>query len=147
MKKYLLLLPVILVAVSTTAFAGPSKDVNPRAEVEFKKHFANSENVKWSKEEGGFLKATFTWANHLTLAYFDPNGDLVGSIRGISYNQLPLIVLRNVEKSYSNAIILEINEINNDEGTQYKLTIEEANKKYTVRLNSFGETIKKEKIK
>jgi|SRR5688572_27429688 hypothetical protein len=147
MKKFLLLLPVFLVVTIVTAFARSTTNVNPRAEQEFKKYFANVENVKWSKEEGGYLQASFTWANHRTLAYFNSNGELVGSIRGISFSQLPLVVLRSVERSYKEAIILETSEITNDEGTQYKLIIEDDKKKYAIRLNSFGDVLKKEKVK
>jgi len=81
------------------------------------------------------------------LAYFNSNGEFVGSIRGISFSQLPLIVGRSIDKSFKNAIILEISEITNDEGTQYKLMIEDEQKKYAVRLNSFGDVLKKEKVK
>jgi len=147
MKKFLLLLPLLLVAAIVTTFARSSNIDNPRAEQEFKKYFANVENVKWTREEGGYLQASFTWANHRTLAYFDSNGELVGSIRGISVSQLPLIVVRNLEKSYKDAIMLEISEITNDEGTQYKLIIEDDKKKYAIRLNSFGDIVKKEKVK
>lgn len=147
MKKILLLLPLLLVVTIVTTFARSAMHDNPRAEQEFKKYFANVENVVWSKEEGGYLQASFTWANHRTLAYFNSNGELVGSIRGISASQLPLIVVRSVEKSYKKGIILETSEITNDEGTQYKLIIEDENIKYAVRLNSFGDVLKKEKVK
>ena len=147
MKKCLLLLPLFLVIIIETSFARSAMNDNPRAEQEFKKYFANVENVKWSKEEGGYLQASFTWANHRTLAFFNSNGELVGSIRGISFSQLPLIVERAVERSYKKALVLEISEITNDEGTQYKLIIEDENKKYVVRLNSFGDVLKKEKVK
>ena len=147
MKKFLLLLPVLFVVTSATTFARFTVEADPRAEQEFKKYFANVENVKWSKEEGGYLQASFTWANHRTLAFFNSNGELVGSIRGMSFSQLPLIVGRSIDKSFKNGIILEISEITNDEGTQYKLMIEDQQKKYAVRLNSFGEVLKKEKVK
>lgn len=147
MKKIFLLLPLLLVVTIVTTYARSAMNGNPRAEQEFKKYFANVENVKWSKEEGGYLQASFTWDNHRTLAFFNSSGELVGSIRGISVNQLPLIVARNVERNYNKAIILEISEITNDEGTQYKLTIEDEKNKYCLRLNSFGDILKKEKVK
>jgi len=147
MKKFLLLLPILLVVAMVTSFARSSMNDNPRAEQEFNKYFANVENVKWSKEEGGYLQAAFTWANHRTLAYFNANGEFVGSIRGITISQLPLIVVRTLDKNYNKAIILEISEITNEEGTQYRLIIEDERKKYLLRLNSFGDVVKKEKVK
>ena len=69
MKKFFLLLPLLLAVISVTSFARNTPDADPRAEKAFNKYFAGAANVKWS-EEAGFIKVTFTWAEHRTSCLF-----------------------------------------------------------------------------
>ncbi len=147
MKKFFLLLPLLLVVTALTAFARSTTNNDPRAEQAFNKHFAGASNVKWTKEEGGYLSASFTWADHRTIAYFNSDAELVGCIRGINFNQLPLTVMRSVDSQFINSIILEIREISNDEGVIYAIIAEHKNKTYKIRLNSGGDLLEKERIK
>ena len=147
MKKSFLLLPIILALISLTSFGRTALPVNPLAEETFNKYFAGAANVKWSEEEEGYLKVTFTWAEHRTVAYFKLNGELAGSIRNIFYNQLPLAVMRSLQQSFNNPVVLEIREIANDEGIYYGLTVEDGKKKFKIRVNSLGDILEKTKIK
>lgn len=146
MKKSFLLLPVLLAVISLTAFARITPNTDPRAEKAFNNYFAGAANVKWSKEEG-FLKVSFTWADHQTVAYFNSNGELAGSIRGLFYNQLPLSVMKSVEDHFNNPIPLEIREISNEEGVHYTVLVEDNNKKFKVRISSTGDILEKERVK
>ena len=145
MKKIILLLPLLLVMASLTAFSRLKNNVDPRTEQVFKNEFAGAANVTWAKT-GNFLKATFTWADHQAVAYF-ADAELVGCIRGLFFNQLPLTVMRSVEKNFKNAIILQSMEITNADGISYKLVVEYKDKKHEIRLNSFGDILAKQKIK
>jgi len=146
MKKFFLLLPIFLALISLTSFGRAALPVNPLAEETFNKYFAGAANVKWS-EEAGFLKVTFTWAEHRTVAYFNLNGELAGSIRNLFYNQLPLAVVRSLQQSFNNPVVLEIREIANDEGIYYGLTMEDGKKRFKIRINSLGDILEKTKIK
>jgi hypothetical protein len=146
MKKFFLLLPLLLAVLSVTSFARNTPDGDPRAEKAFNKYFAGAANAEWS-EEAGFIKVTFTWAEHRTIAYFNLNGELAGSIRNLFFNQLPLSVTRSVQQNFQNPIVVEIKEISNEEGIYYALTVEENNKKFKVRANSIGEILEKTKVK
>ena len=146
MKKFFLLLPLLLAVISVTSFARNTPDVDPRAEKAFNKYFAGAANVK-SSEEAGFIKVTFTWAEHRTIAYFNLNGELAGSIRNLFFNQLPLSVTRSVQQNFKDPIVVEIKEISNEEGIYYALTVEDNNKKFKVRANSIGEFLEKTKVK
>ena len=146
MKKFVLLLPLFLAVISVTSFARNTPDADPRAEKAFNRYFAGAANVKWS-EEAGFIKVTFTWAEHRTVAYFNLNGELAGSIRNLFFNQLPLSVMRSVQQNFKNPIVVEIREISNEEGIYYALTVEEDNKKFKVRVNGIGEILERTKVK
>ena len=146
MKKTLIL--TMMLAVSgISIFASPGPEKNPQAELAFKKQFAGASHVKWSTAEDGYLQATFVWADHRTIAYFTPNAEFAGSIRNLFLNQLPLTIMRSIEKRFGGESVIEIREITNDEGTHYSITVDQKNKRYKVKLNSAGEILQKEKIK
>ena len=147
MKKFFLLLPLLMAVTVLTSFSRSTTNNDPRAEEAFKKEFAGASNVKWYKEEGGYVSVSFTWADNRTIAYFNSDGQLAGCIRGLNFNQLPLTVMRSIDLQFNNSIILEIREITNNDGINYTISLEYKNKKYKTRLNSAGELLEKEKIK
>lgn len=146
MKKIFLLSPLLLAFASLTAFSRLTNNVDPRAEQTFKNEFAGATHVVWAKK-GSFLMATFTWGDHQTVAYFNANAELLGCIRGLFFNQLPLTVMRSVEKNFKDAIILQAMEITNGEGVRYKVIVEYKDKKHEIRLNSLGDIIANQKLK
>ena len=91
--------------------------------------------------------ASFTWGDRQTVAYFNADAELVGCIRELFFNQLPLTVMRTVEKNFKGAIILQTMEITNDDGVSYKLVVEYKNNKHEIRLNSFGDIVSNKKLK
>lgn len=146
MKKFFLALSVSL-AVVLTAAAHPGTSENPRAEQAFKKMFAGASHVSWSEVKEGFLKVSFVWGDHRTIAFFDKNAHFVGSIRGLFFKELPLSVAKSVTDHFNNPVVIEVNEIFNEDGINYALVIESKNKKYNVRLSSLGHVLNKERIK
>ncbi len=147
MKKSLLLLSFMLLGITTITFARTLNINDPRAEQEFEKQFAGASDVRWTKETGGYLSVSFTWAGHRTVAYFNSDGHLEGSIRGLYFNQLPLAVMRSFNNDFQHSVILEIREISNADGVRYIILFEQNNKKYKTRYNNFGDLLEKEKIK
>ncbi len=55
--------------------------------------FAGASHVKWSEIKEGFLKVSFVWGGHRAVAFFDTDAQLIGTIRGLFFNQLPLSVI------------------------------------------------------
>lgn len=146
MKQFFLVITLSLAVVFTTA-AHPAPAEEPSVEKVFRQLFAGASNVSWSKEEGSLLKASFLWGDHHTIAYFDSNGNLLGSIRGLFFAQLPLSVIRSVNSKFGDHIVIEVREISNETGVSYTLMTEYKDKKYKLRLDSLGGVIEKEKIK
>ncbi|MGZ5218903.1 MAG: hypothetical protein ACXWWD_09355 [Chitinophagaceae bacterium] len=146
MKKFFLALSLSLAVVLTTA-AHPATGENPRAEQAFKKMFAGASHVNWSETNEDLLKVSFVWGDHRTIAFFDKDAQLVGSIRGLFFKELPLSVTKSVTDNFNNPVVLQANEVFNEEGVNYILVIENKGKKYNVRLNTHGQILKKERIK
>ena len=146
MKK-ILFAAAFMTATFISAIASPIENNDPKAEHAFNKQFAGAQNITWSKTEDGLLKVNFVWGGHSTVAYFNEKAEIVGSVRNMFYDQLPLTIIRAVDAQYPCPVVIEVREISNQEGTTYALVIEEKAKKYRVRLNALGEVLTKEKVK
>lgn len=141
-------LAVLLAAGSATVLAGETTPFhNPKAEAVFAKQFAGAENVKWASVDADHVKVAFTLGGTRAEAYFSAAGELLGTVRNLFYNQLPLLVMQSVSNRFGEPVIIEVKEITNTEGTSYRVILEHKEKKYNVRLNSLGEIIESEKVK
>jgi len=146
MKKFFLALSLSLAVVLTTA-AHPVVAENPLAEKAFQKMFAGASHVNWSEVKEGFLKVSFVWGGHQAVAFFDKNAHLIGTVRGLFFNELPLSVTKSVTDNFGTAPVLEVNEIFNEEGIRYRVIIEYKNKKHEIRLNGHGHILDRMTVK
>lgn len=145
-KRFFLVSSFMLVIASSSAWASGEPKISKAVKESFNKEFMGAKLLEWS-EEAGFLKATFILGDHRTQAFFKEDGQLQGSIRTLFYNQLPLAVMTAVDKRFSNAEILDVNEINNSLGTAYTITLEAKHKKYRLRLGANGNINDIERLK
>ena len=135
MKNLIVSLATVLATGLAPAFAHTTND-NPRAEKVFAQQFAGAENVKWTKLADDYLKASFTLSGIRVEAYFNQDGELQGTLRNLFYNQLPLAVMQTVSHKFNGAVIVEIKEITNNDGTSYYVTLEEGDKKVVLKATS-----------
>lgn len=145
MKKFFLSLSLVLTAGLVSAFTGTN--IDPRLERTFAKEFAGAENVKWMKLDEGYQKASFTLAGIGVEAYFSSDARLAATVRNLFYNQLPLVVIQAVHNQFANPVVVEVREVNNNEGTTYRIRLEQKAKKYYLYLNAMGEITEVKKIK
>ncbi|MCR6720143.1 MAG: hypothetical protein NVV59_07515 [Chitinophagaceae bacterium] len=144
MKKITILLPVLLAAV-LMSFTTPGE--NDLARQNFSRQFAGAEHVKWTTLDNDFQKASFVWGGSRTEAYFTTKGEFVGAIRGLLFQQLPLVVARMVDQKFQNRVILEVREVTNAEGTSYSILMDWKNKRYRARLQADGAVIENEVVR
>jgi hypothetical protein len=147
MKNLITALSVVLITGLTPALANET-NTNPRTEAIFSKQFTGAENVKWTSLQDGLEKVTFTLAGTRVDAYFDNEGELLGTVRNLFFNQLPLTVMQTINNKFTSAVVIESIEISNEEGINYMVVLEQKDKKYSIRLNSRGdiiETLKEKK--
>jgi hypothetical protein len=144
MKKLFLSMSILLTVAVSTAFA--NANVNEQVQASFKKEFPGANLIEWNNP-GEYYKATFMLWGHRTEAYFTEDGQLQGSMRSLFYNQLPLVVMTAVDKRFEGAEILDVNEINNSNGTTYSLLLEINNRKYSVKADTMGGITEVKKLK
>ncbi len=141
-----LFLSLSMIVAASTVFASEATNVNERVEASFKREFPGAKLIEWSTT-GDFNKATFMLWDHRTEAYFTSDGQLQGSSRSLFYNQLPLAVMTAVDKKFSGADVLDINEINNTDGTCYSLLLETGTRKYRIKVDAAGSINEIKRIK
>jgi len=146
MKKIFVSLSLLMTVASSISFANINNLPDPGVEEVFKQEFVGAENVSWSRQEN-YQKATFILAGHRMIAYFNEDNELAGCIRDIFYEQLPLIVMKAIDKKFPKAEFQEVREITNNDGTFYLLRTDLNNKKYKVRISSDGNITDIEKLK
>ena len=129
--------------LSASATPGNEND----AVLTFQKQFVGADNVKWTKSEDGFQRVAFTWNSRRMEAYFDRDGEFAGAVRGLFYDQMPLIVIRSIERNFKKPLVLEVREITNTEGTFYSLLMEIKGKKYRVKVDIGGGILDQERVK
>ncbi len=145
MKKIIVSFSLLLSAGLSTVFA--TTEINPGQKTldGFKKEFIAAESVTWDKQ-GDYDKATFQLTGHRVIAWFNAEGRLEGCIRDIFFDQLPLNVMKAVDKRFIAADILAVKEITNAEGTIYRITLETKKKKYSVKVGTYGNIDEVEKL-
>lgn len=144
MKRIILSMAVMLTLGATAAFAG--SEGNKKAQQVFQEEFKGAEQVKWT-EVNEFSKANFVLAGHRTEAWFSADGELIGTIRDIFYNQLPVVVMRSLDKEFPGADIIDLREVNGQKGTRYNLTIEREGKKFKVSVAADGDIVEQKRLK
>ncbi|HEX6193368.1 MAG TPA: hypothetical protein VFZ42_13430 [Chitinophagaceae bacterium] len=145
MKRIVLSVAVML-TMGAAAFANNLPEGNAKAEATFKKEFASAELVQWSVE-GAYAKASFVLGGNRAIALFNSDGELLGSLRDLVYNQLPLPVISAMEKRFTGSAIFDIRELINNDGTRYKFTLEQKGKKYAASVFPDGSIEEIRKIK
>lgn len=137
MKKIILSAALLLTITAAGWSASRPTHDGPNVRELFKKEFAGAQQVRWSTEDN-YDKVCFVLADYNVIAYYDDQQQLAGCIRNISYEQLPLGVMRIVDRRFSKATMLEVTELTNPEETFYRLTLTKGNKRYTVKVTSEG---------
>ena len=126
MKKFILLLTLAIVTVTTT-FAGDN-DINKTAQANFAAHFAKSTNVRWEKNEN-YYKASFQLNGKSLSALFSGQGDMIAVSRNILSPELPILLQSALDINLSDSWISELTEYAVDGNTRYYVTVENANEK------------------
>ena len=146
MKKTVSTLFAFLIISSASVMASERADVDPKILSAFQKEFSFAKNVKW-EVKGNLTQVNFLINDQGVMAWYNSDAELVTTARNILYNQLPISVIRTLEKEYAGANLFGITEINRNNETYYQIRADEKNKKYLLKASSSGNIIVLKKIK
>lgn len=122
MKKMILTLAIAIASLSSFASDG---QVNQKVLEAFKTEFTTATEVAWTTESG-YYKATFNYNGKYVFAYYGEEGEFLGLTRYLSPADLPIILQNNLKKKYEGYWISDLFEASKSGGTNYYITIENA---------------------
>jgi hypothetical protein len=139
MKKIFLLLSCLLVVGWITSIAQREPVVDPNVKESFKKEFPEAQFAKWSSTQD-YDRVDFVIKDYRLGAFFNKQGDLLETHRDLNYNQLPLAVMKELEKNFPETTFSKIEEISSSSGTKYSLTAENPRKIFKIAATPDGTT-------
>lgn len=135
MKRIIITLSVLFtLATTTTAFASEVK-VSPSVMQAFKARFADAESVSWS-EAKGFTIAEFTIDDEKQIAYFNAAGELTVVAQPLTIKELSKAQRTNLRKNYADYTVVDIYQLEDNEGIKYYAIVENGAKKIILSTTS-----------
>ncbi|GGB15470.1 hypothetical protein [Puia dinghuensis] len=131
-SKTIALATALLLTVGlSSSFATPTGK-HDIVKTSFKKDFKKAELME-TQEGRNFTKITFKMNDVIMYAYYSENGELLAVTRNITSNQLPIQLLLEVKRSYSNYWISDLFELTGDGASNYYITLENSDTRVTLR--------------
>jgi len=146
MKKIIVGLTLLLSLASFTAFARGEEEVSKEILLSFKNEFKTAENVSWTVADE-IATASFNLNGFRVQAYFDEDGQLLGTARNILFEQLPINVINALNNRFAAAPVYEIVEYNRGAETFYCMRVETAKNNLKIRATTSGYISIDKKIK
>jgi hypothetical protein len=135
MKNKILIGAFIFITGISSAFANDNKEeVDSKIIRSFQKEFAGAQNAQWVTTKD-FVKVTFTLNEQVVYAYYGQDGSLLGVTRNILSGQLPINLLTDFKKNYSNYWITDLFEMAAKGENVYYLTLEDSDHKVVLTSN------------
>ncbi len=98
MKKFFILALAAL-AIGTSAFAGPAA-IKTKVTEHFNASFSAAKNVTWKSSER-FDKVSFVLNNEKVDAFYDTEGDLIGTSKTMAFDKLPKSAIETITTKYT----------------------------------------------
>lgn len=137
MKSLLIAITLFTTVFTTTARANDKeKGVTPVVLQSFQNTFTTATEVGWSLTQESLYKAQFTLNAQSVTAFFQADGTMVALTRNLTTNELPISLQVNLKRDYTNFWVTDLFEIANDEGTNYYITVENADTKVVLKSSS-----------
>jgi hypothetical protein len=143
MKK-LLFTALIAVTMGTSSFAASPAKLYSVSETSFKADFKNATNVSWTSG-ADYAKATFVLNNVRMEAFYNQNGELIGTSKGITPDELPVAAKRDFAKKFGSYSVKEAIRFEGADEAAYFISAENEKEAVIVKIgdNSNLSIIKK----
>ena len=98
MKK-LFILALIAIVTGTSAFAAGTS-ASTKVNKHFTESFSKAKNVSW-KTDSRFEKVSFELGNEKVTAFYDTDGDLIGTSKNVAFDKLPKGAIETITTKYT----------------------------------------------
>jgi hypothetical protein len=133
MKK-LFIAALLTVTVATSAFSKDVNKVNTRAQHNFNYDFKGAENVNWTVKSN-FAKADFIMNGEKMEAFYNLNGEMIGTSKNITLNELPTSAKRLLARKYNGYTITEAIRFNGADEAGYYISGENDKEKIILKVS------------
>ena len=125
---------LLLTVGVSSSFARSTNNDNDNVTAYFHKDFSTAELLD-SKSTGNYTKLTFKMNGMVLTAFYSNKGELLAVTHNITSSQLPITLLMQVKRTYGSYWISDLFELNSNGDSNYYITLENADKKITLRSN------------
>jgi hypothetical protein len=122
---------LISASLVSSAFAADATGVNSKAVNRFRSEFKSAEGVTWTNFDQ-LTKASFILDNERMEVYYSADGELVGTAKGSTIDNLPTNAKRSFVKKYDGYTVKEVVRFEGQDGNVFYISAE--NEKNTVIL-------------
>ena len=131
--QFALTAALVLTVGISSSFATPAGDLD-NINASFHKDFHKAELLATNVTDN-FTKLTFKMNGMVLFAYYSGDGKLLAVTHNIVSTQLPLQLQMKLRREYADYWISDLFECDAEGSTSYFLTLENADKKITLRSN------------
>lgn len=133
MKKLL----VALAILASTALYAASPSVDEKIEKSFKNAFPNAEKVTWYENET-YYEVLFVNEMVKCRMWYNKEGSVVKTERYYKEEGLCPFILAKVKNKFNGKAVFGVTEINNEEGINYYIILEDEKKWYHITSDGSG---------
>ena len=126
----------------SATFANSNTTPSLQVQNEFNRMFAKSTGVQW-ESVSGFYKANFQQDGQYLTVFFNPAGHIESLSRNITVASLPLMLQKGIQDKMGSTWVSESFELLSANGTQYYVTLDNADVKTTYQSGGNNWTVYK----
>lgn len=145
MKK-LFFAALLTVSLAASAFAADTKKVSSLVAGNFKVDFRNASDVTWTATDD-FAKATFTLNQQKMEAFYDANGEIIGTSKSINLEELPVNAKRNFAKRFEGYTVKEAIRFEGTDDAAYYISAENEKESVILKVGDNNQISTYQKIK
>lgn len=137
MKKFIIA-TLITVAISSSAFAADVSKVSFRVLNAFESQFVGATDVAWTVT-ADYTKAKFSIEGETVEAFFNGNGDVIGTSRKVEFKRLPLSAIQKIKKSYAKYQVTETIEFEMNGDRRFYVSVEAGTERKILEVSLYGQ--------
>lgn len=137
MKKSILV-TLITVTIGSSVLAADVSKVSFRVLNAFKAQFTGATDVNWSIT-ADYTKVDFTIEGEKVEAFYNSNGDVIGTSRKTEFKRLPLSAIQKIKKNYAKYRVTETIELELNGERKYYLSVENESDRKILEVSLYGQ--------
>lgn len=138
-SKKVSIIALMVLTIATSAFAGDKNALDFKGADAFTKMYPHATKVAYEVKKE-FTQVNFTWNNIDLQAFYDKQGNFIGTSRSIEVNALPLPYVMKINHDYEGYKITEAIEFDHAQnGMSYYVSVTNGDKVYVLNVSPDGD--------